>query len=71
MMHKPNSKLLSALESNSDTLARLTSDFRHQLPQYKIVSFYERKPVGFFKKEVKTLLIIHCIQKLIGSVLDC
>ncbi|RDL41952.1 Uncharacterized protein BP5553_01931 [Venustampulla echinocandica] len=51
VMRKPNSKLLSALETNSDTLARLTSDFRHQLPQYEIVSFYERKPLGIFKKE--------------------
>jgi hypothetical protein len=52
-MRKPSSKLLNALESNSDTLARLTSDFRHQLPQYEIVSFYERKPLGMFKKEVR------------------
>lgn len=52
VMHKPSSKLLSALQSNSDVLARLTSDFRHQLPQYQIVSFYERKPLGIFKKEI-------------------
>jgi hypothetical protein len=53
VMRKPSSKLVSALESNSDTLARLTSEFRHQLPQYQIVSFYERKPLGIFKNEVR------------------
>lgn len=52
MINKPTSKLLSALQGNSDTLARLTSDFRHQLPQYRIVSFYERKPMRPFKKEI-------------------
>jgi hypothetical protein len=52
-MNKPSSKLLGALQSNSNTLARLTSDFKHQLPQYQIVSFYERKPMGIFKKLVR------------------
>ncbi|KAH8588254.1 hypothetical protein B0O99DRAFT_693645 [Bisporella sp. PMI_857] len=52
MINKPSSKLLSALQSNSDILARLTSDFRHQLPQYQIVTFYETRPMGLFKKEI-------------------
>jgi len=56
VMHKPSSKILSALQSNSDMLAPLSSDFRHQLPLYQIVSFYERKPLGIFKREVRTLL---------------
>jgi len=51
-MHKPTSKLLGALQSNSDVLHRLTSDFRHQLPKYQIVTFYETKPQGVFKTEI-------------------
>lgn len=46
IMHKPDSKLIRALKSNSDELVQLASDFRHQLPQYSIVSFYELKPMG-------------------------
>jgi hypothetical protein len=61
VMHKPTSKLLSALQSNSDALARLTSDFRHQLPNYQVITFYETKPLGLFKKEVSSLLRIHFI----------
>jgi hypothetical protein len=61
VMHKPTSKLLSALQSNSDVLARLTSDFRHQLPNYQVVTFYETKPLGLFKKEVSSQINIHFI----------
>ena len=53
VMNKPPSKLLGALQSNSDTLTRLTSDFKHQLPKHQIVSFYERKPMRFFRKLVR------------------
>ncbi len=45
-MHKSASKLVRALKSNSDELVQLTSDFRHQIPQYNIVSFFELKPMG-------------------------
>lgn len=45
-MHKPASKLVQALKSNSDELVQLTSDFRHQIPKYSIVSFFELKPMG-------------------------
>lgn len=64
MIRKPSSKLLGALQSNSEVLARLTSDFRHQLPRYQIVSFYERKPLGIFKKEVRALLNFLLLSKL-------
>jgi hypothetical protein len=47
MTHRPSSRLLSALQTNSDVLQRLTSDFRFQLPQYHIVSFYEQRPMKF------------------------
>ncbi len=46
IMHKPASKLVQALKSNSDELVQLTSDFRHQIPKYSIVSFFELKPMG-------------------------
>lgn len=48
VMNKPKPRLISALQSNSDSLMRLTSDFRHQLPNYKVVSFYETKPITMF-----------------------
>ncbi|MCJ1267070.1 hypothetical protein MMC22_006955, partial [Lobaria immixta] len=48
MTHQPNSRLLKALQTNSDVLLRLTSDFRHQLSQYHIVSFYEQQPMRIF-----------------------
>ncbi len=53
VVRRPNSKLLGALQTNSDALMRLASEFKHQLPQYKIVSFYETKPVGLFKGLVR------------------
>lgn len=55
IMHKPDSKLIRALKSNSDELVQLTSDFRHQVPQYSIVSFYELKPMGIPRSLVSCL----------------
>lgn len=54
ILYKPASKLVKALQSNSTTLAQLTSDFKHQLPDYQIVSFYETRAQAPFKKEVRT-----------------
>ena len=48
VMNKPKPRLISALQSNSDSLAQLTSNFKHQLPSYQIVSFYEMKPIKLF-----------------------
>ncbi|MCJ1451370.1 hypothetical protein MMC28_001706, partial [Mycoblastus sanguinarius] len=48
VMHKPKSKLVNALQSNSDTLMRLNSEFRFQAPRYQILSFYELKPMRLF-----------------------
>jgi hypothetical protein len=44
LTNSPPSKLIAALRRNSDALERLTSEFKHQIPRYKIVSFYETKP---------------------------
>jgi hypothetical protein len=48
MTHRPSSRLVSALQTNSDVLLRLTTDFRHQLPRYQVVSFYEKRPMKIF-----------------------
>ena len=36
MTHRPPARLVSALQTNSDVLLRLTSDFRFQLPEYHV-----------------------------------
>jgi len=46
LSHRPSPRLIKALETNSDVLLRLTSDFKFQLPRYRIVSFYEQRPMG-------------------------
>jgi hypothetical protein len=75
VMNKPASKLLSALQSNSDALSRLTNDFRHQMSNYNIYSFYETKPVGIFKKEVSIVYLFFlrilnfCVRSLRSSQL--
>ena len=43
--HQPSSHLLTALQTNSDVLLRLTIDFRFQLPNYHVFSFYEQRPM--------------------------
>ncbi len=45
VLNKPPPRLLSALKANSESLMRLTTDFRFQLPEYQIYSFYEMKPM--------------------------
>ena len=42
--NSPTSKLVSALQSNSDSLMRLTSNFKFQLKNYNVVSFFELRP---------------------------
>jgi len=48
VMHNPSPALVNALQANSEALMRLTTDFRFQLPKYRICSFYEMKPMGIF-----------------------
>jgi len=48
VMHNPSPALVNALQANSEALMRLTTDFRFQLPKYRICSFYEMKPMGMF-----------------------
>lgn len=43
--HRPSARLLTALQTNSDVLLRLITDFRFQLPDYQVYSFYEQRPM--------------------------
>ena len=52
VMHKPKSKLIDAIQSNSDTLIKLTSEFRFEAAEIKIVTFYETKPMRGFSSLV-------------------
>ena len=45
MLRKPSSKILKALEQNSDELFKLSSNFQLQLPQLQVISFYEKRPM--------------------------
>ena len=54
-MNKPPSHLVNALHTNSDSLMRLSSDFRFRLPNYQVVSFYEMKPTKPFSTVVSLI----------------
>lgn len=58
MTRKPSARLVSALQTNSDVPLRLTSDFRFQLPQYQVVSFYEQRPMKPFSSLVRQYLYL-------------
>jgi hypothetical protein len=45
LLNKPPPRLVQALQENSGALMRLTTDFRFQLPNYQVYSFYETKPM--------------------------
>lgn len=53
-MQKPKSKLINALESNSEILMRLTSEFKFDAPDMEIMTFYETKRMGPFSGLVRT-----------------
>ena len=55
MMHKPKSKLINALQNNSEQLMRLTSEFKFEAPDMEIMTFYETKPMGLFSGLVSRL----------------
>jgi hypothetical protein len=50
--HRP--RLVAALQTNSETLLRLTSDFRFEQPRYKIASFYEQRPMTMLSALVRS-----------------
>lgn len=43
VLHKPEPRLVNALQANSEALMQLTTNFRLQLPKYQVYSFYELK----------------------------
>ena len=73
VMHKPKSKLIDALQSNSETLMRLTSEFKFEAPNIKIMTFYETKTMGMFSGLVSmrsfSLLVqyTHCCIRLLTN----
>lgn len=50
VMHKPKSRLIDALQSNSETLMKLTSEFKFEAPNMEIITFYETRPMGIFSR---------------------
>ena len=73
-MHRPQSKLISALRNNSDTLMRLTSEFKFEAPKMKIITFYETKPISGFSRLVSTrdlgsvVLVTYCSTRLLKNI---
>jgi hypothetical protein len=45
VLRSPKTPLIKSLKKNSEALNTLFNDFRHQLEDYKMLSFYETKPV--------------------------
>ena len=52
VLNKPSARLVDALQVNSDALMQLTDNFRFQLPNYHVYSFYEMKPMKIFSNLV-------------------
>ncbi|KAH0555801.1 hypothetical protein GP486_006255 [Trichoglossum hirsutum] len=48
ILNNPPPRLVNTLQVNSETLMRLTTEFRLQLPRYQVYSFYEMKPMKMF-----------------------
>lgn len=64
VMDNPTSRLLSALQTNSSSLMRLTSEFKFELPRYQVLSFYELKPMGDLSSLVSrsTSCLVFCFE---------
>jgi hypothetical protein len=65
VLNRPNSSLLSALQTNSNELMRLSSEFKFRLPQYQVVSFYELKPMAMFSTLVSNFLLSRVLGGLV------
>jgi hypothetical protein len=52
---RPASPLIAALQTNSKELMKLTSEFRFQLPAYRVASFYETKTIAALSTLVRIL----------------
>ena len=74
VMHKPKSRLVHALQSNSDTLMKLTSEFKYEADNIKIMTFYETKPMGILSSLVSMRAsslsgqFTHCFIRLLKNI---
>jgi len=61
VLKSPESKVLTALKTNSDDLMRLTSEFKCQVKKYQVISLYEMKPMSMtsslVSKSINRILI--------------
>ena len=57
MTHRPPPHLLTALKTNSYVLLRLTTDFRFQVPDYHVFSFYEQRPMKGLSNLVRAMTV--------------
>lgn len=55
MAYRPLFHLFSVFQANSDVLVRLTEDFRFQLSDYQICSFYEQRPIKGLSSLIKII----------------
>ena len=62
MTHPPPPRLLTALQTNSDVLLRLTTDFRFQLGNYSVCSFYEQRPMKGLSSLVRVITFLVWLQ---------
>ena len=54
LMNRPTPRLINALQSNSDTLLELTTQFIALVPKYQIATFYELKPMSLLRSLVNS-----------------
>ena len=69
-LNKPWPRFVKDLRVNSEAFMRLTTDFRFQLPNYRVYSFYEMKPIRILStlvsnKMIPLLLSIDTINNII------
>ncbi|MCJ1349722.1 hypothetical protein MMC31_007963, partial [Peltigera leucophlebia] len=62
VLNKPSPRLINALQLNSEALMRLTTEFRFQLPKYRVYSFYEMKPMKMLSTLVSNKLLSQWFQ---------
>ena len=71
LMNKPTPKLLNALQSNSKTLLDLTKQFINIATDFQIATFYELKPMGFFRSLVSGCYNSHINLSPLKLLSDC
>ena len=74
VLHNPKNTFMDALKRNSIFSDNIVDDFRHQIEQYQILSFYETETtknlgiVGVYAQMIAAILIIlDCRQKVCNT----